>query len=380
MEARDQAVGEIRRHLSPELRSVATASTDPQAILDAIKSTYGVSSFATRHNALQAFLAVRQESSETMAAFISRAREALRYLQSTRPPIATLAIPTAGSVGYSLTDSDKELLISVLLHGTKYTALTTSLLAQSELTVQQVEDALKNEEAHRLGVAAAAAASAASTVSNSAAPASSVCAFCYMNGHTVERCFKFEEYSKKAREEVKANSNNSNSRKRRPRNKDNKDNKGKANAAQENQTPTESAGAASIRPPTSSSLPNAWNADTGATAHMTPHRAWFKSYAPSCVGIRVANGQVIYAAGVGTVEFAPVKDGRKMRPVLFSNVLHVPALNQNLLSVLTLTSKHSFRVIIDSNSMAFILFKWQSGRAGIEPGAHWRWSDLVLWM
>ena len=235
------------------MRSVATASSDPQAILDAIKATYGVSSFATRHNALQAFLAVRQESSETMAAFISRALEALRYLQSTRPPIATLAIPTAGSVGYSLTDSDKELLISVLLHGTKYSALTTSLLAQSELTVQQVEDALKNEEAHRLGVAAAAAASAASTVSNSAAPASLVCAFCYMNGHTVERCFKFEEYSKKAREEVKANSNNSNSRKRRPR-RDNKDNKGKANAAQENQTPTESAGAASIRPPTSSSL------------------------------------------------------------------------------------------------------------------------------
>ena len=50
-----------------------------------------------------------------------------------------------------------------------------------------------------------------------------------------------------------------------------------------------------------------------------------------------------------------MKDGHKMRPVLFSNVLHVPALNQNLLSVLTLTSKHSFRVIIDSNSMAFIL-------------------------
>jgi hypothetical protein len=36
--------------------------------------------------------------------------------------------------------------------GTRYSALTTSLLAQSELTVQQVEDALKNEEAHRVGL------------------------------------------------------------------------------------------------------------------------------------------------------------------------------------------------------------------------------------
>src|ERR1700733_6630741 len=58
LESQDQAVGEIRHHLSPELRSVALASSDPQSILDAIKAAYGASSFATRHNALQALLAV----------------------------------------------------------------------------------------------------------------------------------------------------------------------------------------------------------------------------------------------------------------------------------------------------------------------------------
>ena len=62
---------------------------------------------------------------------------------------------------YCLEDSDRELLISVLLGGTRYSALTTSLLAQSILTVQQVEDALKNEEAHRVGAAAAVAIAAA---------------------------------------------------------------------------------------------------------------------------------------------------------------------------------------------------------------------------
>ena len=46
-------------------------------------------------------------------------------------------------------------------------------------------------------------------------------------------------------------------------------------------------------------LPDSWNADTGATADMTPHREWFKSYGPSSVGIQVANGQVVFAAGVG---------------------------------------------------------------------------------
>ena len=51
MEARDSAVGEIRRHLSPELRSVALGSSDPLLILNAIKAAYGTSSFATCHKA-----------------------------------------------------------------------------------------------------------------------------------------------------------------------------------------------------------------------------------------------------------------------------------------------------------------------------------------
>ena len=53
--------------------------------------------------------------------------------------------------------------------------------------MQQVEDALKNEEAHHLGAAAVAAA-ASSSGSSIAAPAStlSVCAFCGKPRHTVE--------------------------------------------------------------------------------------------------------------------------------------------------------------------------------------------------
>ena len=211
--ARDSAVGEIRRHLSPEPRGIATASEDPQAILNAIKLAYGKSSFATRYNAMQAFLAVKQESSESVPAFISHAHEALRFLQSTRPPAAPLASrPASSDLVYSLEDSDHELLISVLLQGTKYSALTTSLLAQSKLTVQQVEDALKNEEAHKTGIAAAAAAAVASTPA--AAPASTschsnkpkrVCTFCGRNGHVAEKCYKLEEASKKAKEDAGSN-------------------------------------------------------------------------------------------------------------------------------------------------------------------------------
>ena len=76
---------------------------------------------------------------------------------------------------------------------------------------------------------------------------------------------------------------------------------------------------------------------------MTPHREWFRTYSPCSVPICVANGQVVFAAGRGTVEFAPVKGARNLRPVLFSEVLHVPALNQNPpLAVLLINEKWTY--------------------------------------
>jgi hypothetical protein len=103
MMSRDEAVGEIRRHITAELRSVATDSEDPQTILNSIKEEYGKSSFATRHNALQGLLLVHQEASESIPAFIGRAREALRLLQSTRPPPTPLAAPSGSMEWYGLT-------------------------------------------------------------------------------------------------------------------------------------------------------------------------------------------------------------------------------------------------------------------------------------
>jgi hypothetical protein len=120
--------------------------------------------------------------------------------------------------------------------------------------------------------------------------------------------------------------------------------KGKANVAKEaDPQPTEFAGAASTRSSLSNTLvSDFWNADTGATSHMTPRRDWFKDYRPSQVLICVANCDVVRAAGIGSVEFLPVKSGLVLCPVVFTNVLHVPALAENLFSVLTVTRKHGF--------------------------------------
>jgi hypothetical protein len=81
---------------------------------------------------------------------------------------------------------------------------------------------------------------------------------------------------------------------------------------------------------------NDWNADTGASSHMSPHREWFLNYRSHCVPIRLADHTLIYSAGIGDVEFRPTFKGQEKRPVIFTSVLHVPLLQNNLLAVLCL--------------------------------------------
>jgi hypothetical protein len=78
------------------------------------------------------------------------------------------------------------------------------------------------------------------------------------------------------------------------------------------------------------------------------------AYTPCSVPIHIANGQVVFAGGRGTVGFTPVKDRCTMCPVLSSNILHVPALNQNLLSMLTLMCDHAFDICIHLWTMEFM--------------------------
>ena len=97
-----------------------------------------------------------------------------------------------------------------------------------------------------------------------------------------------------------------------------------------------------------------WIADTGATSHMTPHRHWFSDYKPHKTAIRLADNTIIYSVGIGSVKFAPAPvNSKPQRLLLFENVLHVPQLRSNLLSVLYLTRQKEYTVIVQSDSMSF---------------------------
>ena len=136
-------------------------------------------------------------------------------------------------------------------------------------------------------------------------------------------------------------------------------NGGNANKAQESkiENVTENAGNASAFSHdacSTSSNNDKWNTDTGATSHMTPHERWIRNYTPYRVPIRLADNRIIYSKGVGSVVFRPVINGKQSRDVEFTRVLHVPALQNNLLAVLYLTKHKEFDVHISADTMSFI--------------------------
>jgi len=96
-----------------------------------------------------------------------------------------------------------------------------------------------------------------------------------------------------------------------------------------------------------------WLADTGATIHMTPHRQWLRNYSPLCLPIKLADHTIVYSAGVGTVVFYPVVNGKEFRSVELTCVLRVPQLRNNLLACLYLTKRKGIRLEVDADTMHF---------------------------
>src|ERR1700678_1650312 len=166
------------------------------------------------------------------------------------------------------------------------------------------------------------------------------CDFCGFKGHTSADCRKLVSARSWARKPCPVKKHAANN----------------ADTEPEPSTVVESAGNASANHLSSSPLQIDanfdWNADSGATSHMTPHAHWIRQVEPFRTPIRLANNLIVYSAGVGSVVFSPTIRGRKARDVEFTRVLHVPDLRTNLLSILYLTRHKQFIIHINSHDRA----------------------------
>ncbi len=113
----------------------------------------------------------------------------------------------------------------------------------------------------------------------------------------------------------------------------------------------------------------AFTVDSGATDHMTNNKAIINAYLLSSSSIRVADGSSIISTGAGSVDIdTPVATVR------LNNVLHVPSLAENLLSISQLTKKGLH--VVFSGSSCFVVgngFKWEGQsilKGGLQSGLY----------
>ncbi|PAV20599.1 hypothetical protein PNOK_0322600 [Pyrrhoderma noxium] len=223
---------------------------------------------------------------------------------------------------FTLESLDDELASMALLKGLpteKYSNLRTSLLMTTKLSMSNLVQALTLEEAN-INQSASDLAQRAFTkpINVKASKVSKQCTFCGRNGHEEQ-------------EEVKA----------------------VEDATAEFAGNTSISNFTNPHSPLLLSASADWITDTGATCHITPYRHWFATYTPQRTPVKLANDTTIYSVGIGSVKFQAVVNGKRGCLLEFHRVLHVPALKNNLLSVLYLTKNNEYIVTIIKYKMLF---------------------------
>ena len=167
------------------------------------------------------------------------------------------------------------------------------------------------------------------------------CSHCGRHGHTSERCFH-NPYSQSYRNSFMKNGGKNSHR--RPHNAGHKNGNGKAPPAHTAMLTVSSALIVCPKVECSSK----WIIDSACTAHMTNDQSNFTAFVSQDCSVQVGNKQFLDTKGVGTVvAMAIVK--KKKQAITFSDVLYVPNILYNLLSV-SCTRQKGFRSVFDKES------------------------------
>jgi hypothetical protein len=352
-EKSDQASGLLWLAVEDDQKvHVRDVKGDPVEVWKALKEVHVQQKPGVRFQAYLELLGIRKEPDESLASLMGRSDAAMQKIKDLRP------------TGFTIENLDSELQSLALIRALpeEYGTFITSLLLLDSLAIAKLKLAFQAEETNRL-TRLHDSASPTLALTSQTAPSSSTslleCFFCGLAGHMEKDCFKKQKASQDAKEFIKNRSRGSGKGKKKQHGKEAvEEEEETGNSAQ-----VEFAGYASAlstsdhsNGPSTRSKAD-WNTDTGASSHMTPNQHWFRSYSPHVVPIRIADNSVIYSAGIGSVEFQPVVEGELKCPIVFHDVLHVPKLGSNLLSLFHLTQHKGYFITIQGNQLCFNLDK-----------------------
>ena len=216
---------------------------------------------------------------------------------------------------FTISDLNKELVSMTMIRAlpTSYASFASSLQLLDKLDKDALQSAFVNEEALRNRSSTSGASALFASLSSQLS-----CSFCSFPGQPQDACICYKRMKEQATQDTQEKC-----KQRGGKGKNNANNASTApstapTTAAVAQEATEFAGQASVRlsshsTPAELATHLLWNADTGATSHMTPHKHWLHNYSPLRIPVRLANDQIVYSEGVGSVVFAPEVKGHWVR-------------------------------------------------------------------
>jgi len=345
---RAKASGEIWLAVEDEQKThIKPLKGQPEKMWAKLKEVHLQKKPGARFNAYDGLFAIRKQENESLTTLMARAHSALQSIQELRPENFTL----------EMLDQELECMALIRALPEEYNNFVSSLLLLDSLDLGKLRSAFQNEENQRIARNNDPTSPFAALQARSPAK----CYFCDSPDHLIGNCPKMKEASARAKGNTPARGKGKFGRRGGKHNANEANDKLEKEEKEEStkHAHVESAGHASALSSMSYSqwsktrASTDWNTDTGASSHMTPHRHWFRSYSPHVVPVRLADNSIIKSAGIGSVEFQPVVNGSNMRPVTFHDVLHVPALGSNLLSLFHLTSHKGYSIAISGRTVSF---------------------------
>jgi hypothetical protein len=360
-----KARGNILAHVSTRQCMHIKGETSAYAMWQALLKIHMQQVPGTCFSAYNKLFSIVKRLKDTLPA--ARVKAAIACMKELRPATVTVA---GALVAYTIKHlNDKLALMAMLcaLLRNKYGNFILSLMCTPDLTRRTVEAAFQVKQtkhsAHHGPLVTPAGNTALHTQQNICnalrTPSSIECTFCKATGHTHNQCFA----RKRAADAAKAKT-----KERKEECKAKHHGGGNCTAAATvlllllllSSAAPKAPAVKELAASTSLCLASThnmhadahWIADLGATSHMSTQHHWFKTLEPHVVPICIANDAIVYSKGIGSVILKPLD--KSLDLLLLSCVLYVPALQNNLLSVLHLVSTHRFCIKIEGTEMLFL--------------------------
>ena len=312
-----KALSNIVLAVSDEYTYLITSCNTAKAAWDALQSHFERDTLANRIYLKKQYFRAVMKDGESMEAHLKRMKDIVNKLSAIKVDIS---------------EEDQVVTLLESLPET-YATVVTALEAQKPetLTLEFVQNSLLNEEQKRWqrvpglpGVRGGRTSASSDTA---------------LYSESERRCYNCDSPNHMVRECPQPRKNSSQRGRGRGRGRGGRGHHKAKLAAESHSEPAEVEGEESAFPVgevrDSNNTVNSWLIDSGASKHMTPNESEFITYVkfqkPEKVAI--ADGRVVDAVGIGNIQLSVKLKRQVQRKATLYNVLHVPALKQNLFSV-----------------------------------------------